>query len=239
MFPLLWIGLLFCAFGVYAGGMQHAPLPALVAGALACAAGIAAVFWQWHRHPHGVFDWTQGGVVDVIRADAQMLTWVDWAIFITRRGAIHREGGWVRLERRLLFGLVPLGSVVRPLTDFYRVEVSVTEHRNRRRRRGLSLFDDDDRVSGYTHSVSLVDRRGDRLCVLDLTTGVDDGGGHFIGRVRGLLEEIVGVPGLGARGMPFAVRPPAADPSPPAPPAPAKVDDFEAWRARRDGRSDS
>lgn len=238
VFPLLWLALVGFLFGAFSGEVTRAYRPLFMAAAVACGAGILAVFWRWYRHPNGIFDWTQGGVVAVTRADEQMLTWVDWAIFLTRRGAVHREGGWVRLERRLLFGLVPLGSVVRPLADFYRVEVSVSEHRGRRRRRGLSLFDDHDEVSGYTHAVSLVDRKGDRLCVLDLTTGVDDGGGgHFIGRLRGLLEEVVGVPGLGARGMPFAVRP-AVDPAPPAAPAPSpgKVDDFDAWRARREAR---
>lgn len=248
MFGVLWAalaGFLFFAFEPvfnHGGPARYHVLP----GALLCAAGIAAVFWRWSQHPGGLFDWIQGGVVDVTSSDPERLSWLDWAIAITRRGTIDTRAGWVRLERRLVFGLVPLNVVERRLDEFYRVEVKVTTRESRRRHR--SFFSDDRyQVVGYDYAVYLVDRRGDRLCVLDLSTGLTGRGEGFVGGLRQLLEDAVGRPGL-VRRPDFSPRGPAADDRAPGDRAPgeprkpggrAAADDFEAWRAKREKRPGS
>lgn len=219
-----------------AGHSAQGPYAALITCLIACSVGLAAVVAQWLRHPDGIKDWVQGGVVDVTCATESRLSWFDWAIAITRHGTIDRAGGWLRLQRRAFFGLIPLASVVKPLADFYRVEVQVEPRESRRRNRGF-LDADSHRIDGYTYTVFLVDRRGDRLCVLDLDTGLHGPGDAFIGRLRGLLEDAVGRPGVVQR--PTATAFPQFGDAPvepePAPGTPrrAPVDDFDAWRARR------
>lgn len=228
MFPALWVGLLISLFFMFEPRFEgHGdPRWALLPLAAAFAAAIGLVFWRWTRHPLGMFDWIQGGVVDVTHRDPGCLRWIDWAVAITRRGTIDATSGQVRLERRLLLGLIPLNVVVRRLDEFYRVEVKVTPRESRRRNRGLFNHDTYD-VVGYDYAVYLVDRRGDRLCVLDLSTGLHGRGDEFVGGMRQLLEDMVGRPGA----------------PPPRRPEPGRAeprggggggDDFEAWRARRE-----
>lgn len=231
MFGLLVGILLACVFATYYQSEASQSVVAPLAGAVAFSVGLVAVIAQWVRHPGGVKDLLQGGVVDVTCANEKTLSWFDWAIAITRRGTIDRAGGWLRLQRSAFFGLIPLASVVKPLSEFYRVEVQVEPREVRRRNRGLinALIDhgDSHHVVGYTYTVLLVTRQADRVCVLDLDTGLYGPGEAFIGRFRGLLEDAVGRPG--------EVRHPqfGAPVEPTPTPKRAPVDDFDAWRARR------
>lgn len=228
MFPALWVALaISLAFTFeplyrFGGDPRWQGLPL----ALVFAAAIGAVFWRWSRHPTGMFDWIQGGVVDITHRDPERLRWIDWAVAITRQGLIDVGTGRVRLERRLLLGLIPLNVVERPLDAFYRVEVKVTPRESRRRRRGLFADHHDLEVTGYDYAVYLVDRRGDRLCVLDLSTGLHGRGDEFVGGLRQLLEDVVGRPGASpprrAAGEQDDRRGGGAE------------DDFEAWRAKRE-----
>jgi hypothetical protein len=219
MFGLLLVGLL--AGGFFVGEALHRgaspPAPALVA-ALACLVGVAVVLVRIFIHAGGVTDWVQGGVVDAW-GDGERVTWSDWAIAITRRGSVDARTGVLRLERRLAFGLIPLATVVRPLGEFYRVEVVVTPRTRRRRNGRVGLLDlalDEEVVTGHHHAVYVVDRRADKLCVLDIEAGtwLGDRAERFVGRFREQLAEVVGRPG-------DARRPPPEG-------------DFDAWRARRE-----
>lgn len=229
MFPVLWAGLALSVAAVFEPHFNHhgAPRWQLLPLALAFGAAIATVFWRWSRHPLGMFDWVQGGVVDITHRDPERLRWIDWAVAITRLGTIDTRSGFVRLERRLVLGLIPLNVVERPLDTYYRVEVKVTPRESRRRHRGLFNHDHYE-VVGYDYAVYLVDRRGDRLCVLDLSTGLHGRGEEFVGGLRQLLEDVVGRPG----------GPPPRRPEPPRdePRREGGGDDFEAWRAKRERR---
>jgi hypothetical protein len=242
MFPVLLGLLAACGFAAQHLSLSGKSALLPLVGVIACAAGVVAVIAQWLRHWDGVKDLLQGGVVDVTCATDSRLSWFDWAIAVTRRGTIDRAGGWLRLERRAFFGLIPLASVVKPLGEFYRVEVQVEPRHARRRNRGLldaiANGGESHYVVGYTYTVLLVDRRGDRVCVLDLDTGVHGRGDAFIGRLRGLLEEAVGRPGEVRRpgAFPQFGDAPPADASADGEPKRAPVDDFDAWRARRGKR---
>lgn len=233
MFPALWIALAVCLGYMLEPRFSRSGDPRweLLPLALLLAAGIGAVFWRRALHPLGMFDWIQGGVVDITHRDPERLRWVDWAIAITRRGTIDTIAGRVRLERRLFFGLVPLNVVERPLDAFYRVEVKVTPRESRRRNRGFLFDTHTHEVTGYDYAVYLVDRRGDRLCVLDLSTGLHGRGDEFVGGLRQLLEEVVGRPG---GPPPRRLEPPRARGDADERRGGGGDDDFEAWRAKRE-----
>lgn len=228
MFPVLVVGLVFSLVFTFEPHFRFGAEPRwqVLPVAVVCGAAIAAVIHRWTRHPTGMFDWIQGGVVDITHRDPERLRWIDWAVAITRQGSIDVRTGRVRLERRLLLGLIPLNVVERPLDDFYRVEVKVTPRESRRRHRGLFEHDRYE-VTGNDYAVYLVDRRGDRLCVLDLSTGLHGRGDEFVGGLRQLLEEVVGRPGGPAP------RRPAPEQDPPRGGG-GGGDDFEAWRAKRE-----
>lgn len=226
MFPALVGALLAALFLVFEPRFEgHGdPRWSLFPLVLALGAAVGVVLWRWALHTQGVFDWLQGGIVDITQRDPERLRWVDWAVAITRRGTIDTVAGFVRLERRALLGLIPLGVVERPVGDFYRVQVEVTPRESRRRRRGL--FDDDEYdVVGYDYAVYLVDRRGDRLCLLDLSTGIGGRGEAFNGRMRQAAEDLIGRPG----GTPARRPQPRRDP--PRRGAPL---DFDTWREQRE-----
>lgn len=156
----------------------------LLAIALPGLAMIAAIGARWSNHPHGIKDWGDGGVIDMTTDDHGRLVWVDWSIGVARRGVIDKAAGSLRFERRLLLGLIPLGAVHRPLRDYYRVALTSEprEHKGR--------------VVGYELALFVVDRKADRLCVLDLSVGVDKGPrDRFVDALRGKLEELIGRPG--------------------------------------------
>src|SRR5687768_6458324 len=183
---LLVASVLWAVFPTFEGGKVYMPP---LWGTLPCIAGLAAVVIQWMSHPDGVKDFVQGGVCDVSQADSERVAWTDWAIFMTRRGEVDRRTGQVRLVRSLFFGLIPLGTVLRPLGEFYRVEVKVDERTSTRKRRSFGFELGHETVTvGYTYSVNLVDRRGDRLCVLDIGTGLTGPGERFVGELRNKLE---------------------------------------------------
>jgi hypothetical protein len=241
MFFGLILGLLggACWLG-YAHSIGQALPPGGLALTVASALGIAAVVLQMVRHPHGVRDWTQGGVVDLPLSTDGRLRWTDWAIAITRLGVLDASAGTLRLERRLFFGLIPAGTVARPVREFYRVEVqseprySERRHRNSLVGAALSLLDSDPGdgdLIGYEYSVSLVDRKGDRLCVLDLTAGTSRAEEGFIVALRTSLEAALGRPG-DAPAPPRGARTSPASEGDEAPPA---GDQFEAWRRKKDG----
>mgnify|MGYP007037739458 CR=1 FL=1 len=173
--------------------------------------------------PDAVRDWLQGGVLDV-REGADRVTWIDQALVFTRRGEVDKRRLTLRLERRLLCGLIPLGVVTRPLGDFYRVEVrsqAVEDHR--RRREGL-FGTGQVRISHWNHELSLVDRRAARLLVMDLSvTPRGQKKERVIVRLREALQALLEPP---------PARPVAPEPERDERPAGAG-EDFESWRARR------
>jgi hypothetical protein len=78
---------------------------------LVVAAGsLVAVVIQWARHGDGAQDWLHGGVAYIDRDDSSQLGWVDWAVIVTRRGLLHPGARRLRLETRVLLGLVPIAS---------------------------------------------------------------------------------------------------------------------------------
>lgn len=232
MFGVLIAGLAACAFWTHEAMTrgQAAPLGPVLA-TVTFALAILGVLLQMLSHPHGIKDWVQGGVVDVTSAATGRLTWIDWAIAITRRGSLDPAKGYLRLERRIAFGLIPIGNVLRPLRDFYRVEVHVEPRyvqRRHRRRRGFftdACDGDHQRLVGYTYTVSLVDRSGDRLCVLDLSAGLGRAEEQFIAGLRERLEAAVGRPGEAPR--------PAGQGQELLQGDDGRGDDFEAWRKKK------
>lgn len=193
MFGVLWIALL----GLLIAALPHRRAPAhpeLLWFAIPFALGIIAVFVQWARHPHAVKDWLQGGVVFLGDADPEYVEWTDWAIVLTRRGHADLRTGRVRLARAVLFGLIPVGTVRRSLADFYRVEVQVDDLKPGAQ--GQAAF-------AVKYSVFLVDRAGERLCVLDLATNPGKSPGEQLAReLRARLQALVQRPGEDVRGDP-------------------------------------
>jgi hypothetical protein len=215
------------ACGVWISSEMKAghPVPlAPVAIGLPLLLGLLGVILQMISHPQGIRDWVQGGVIDVTSTSAGRVRWIDWAIAFTRQGSLDPAAGYVKLERRLLFGLIPVGSVLRPLRDFYRVEVQTEPRYRRRGRRGFAGDYSDHHLVGYSYAVFLVDRSGDRLCVADLDAGTGRAAEQFIGNLRQQLEAAVGRPGEAPR---------LASPGQELLPDDGRGDDFAAWRKKK------
>ena len=151
MFPLLLGVLAVCAFfGLEP--VQHGAHPRwlAVAGCALAALGVLRVLWEWVRRPDGVRDWIEGGVVAVGHDGRTRVEWEDWAIAVTRVGYVDRRAALLlRLERRLLFGLLPLAPVVRPLSDLARVELKVEAREGKQR----WPFESERPLVGYTYPV--------------------------------------------------------------------------------------
>jgi hypothetical protein len=185
MLPLLLGALAVCAFlGLEPLRRGASPRwPAVGVAGLACL-GLLRVLVEWARRPGGVRDWLQGGVVTVGPDGGGRVEWTDWAVAVTRVGYVDRRAGVLRLERRLLFGLVPLAPVVRPLSDVARVELQVEAREGKQR----WPFESERPIVGHTYRLNLVDRRADRLCVLDLEAGLDGRGERLVTRLRDQLQ---------------------------------------------------
>ena len=139
---------------------------------------LVAVVVQWARHEGGTQDWLHGGVVYIDRDDPSQLAWVDWAVVVTRRGLLHTGAARLRLETRLLFGLVPIASHEIKLAENDR---AFAAHDDRTvgpqlgRSRGLDLVDVDTglytRVRVRTdHSVELQSESEGLVRLLDIST---------------------------------------------------------------------
>lgn len=158
------------------------------------AAVVIAAIVRMAAHPDAIKDWYAGGVVYLGRDDAYRLEWVDAAIAITRVGSIGLRDGSIELERRLLLGIIPAGTVRRPIGEFYRVDVRA-DLEEQVRRRGWTGWRQEDRPIRYHYVIDLVDRRGDRLRVLDLAAGInDERAERFVGDLRIRLEKAISSP---------------------------------------------
>jgi len=109
--PACALAVVVAGFLVVTGHDLPARQRALALLVLVVAAGsLAAVGIQWARHGDGAQDWLHGGVAYIDRDDSSQLGWVDWAVIVTRRGLLHPGARRLRLETRVLFGLVPISS---------------------------------------------------------------------------------------------------------------------------------
>lgn len=153
----------------------------LLAGAGAAGGVLALVVHRWLTSPAAVKDFFQGGVA-WLRDGPQHLRWGDWEIALTREGSVDKRSGRLELRRRALCGLIPLETIERPVSAFYRVELETVQR-----------TDGDGQVVGVIHRLNLVDRTAGRLEVLDLATGLDHGDGDaLVQQLRAALEEAVG-----------------------------------------------
>lgn len=194
MFP--FVGCVFVAtvlLGFFSLPSKHSdawtgPHPEVRPLALLTGAIVAAVAWRMLSRPDAIRDWWQGGTVSIEQDDAEALRWSDWAVFMTRVGVLDRRTRRVRLDRRVLCGLVPLGAVERPLADFYRVEVRADLVQRRHRGEVHDVR--------FDYAVALVDRSGARTVLLDLAGGVHaKAPERLVATLREALEREIGRPG--------------------------------------------
>jgi hypothetical protein len=182
--PLLVLVFIFAAAVVTLGDEENDPRThkAAVLAAAAVAGILAAVVTQWVRHPEGGRDWMHGGVTYIDRNDPSQLGWVDWALFVTRRGRIHDRAGRLRLETSLFFGLVPIASHEIRLT---RADRAQADRRDRTQGPGTLRSHLWDLVPGpqlfsrarlrSDHVVELVSATGETVRLLDITTRAEGG----------------------------------------------------------------
>ena len=129
---------------------------------------VAAVVTQWVRHPEGVRDWMHGGVTYIERDSNSQLSWVDWALVVTRRGLIHDRAARLRLETRLFLGLVPIASHEIKLDASDRAQVTRRDH-TAARHQGIASARR--RVRVHTdHIVELASASGETVRLLDVST---------------------------------------------------------------------
>jgi len=216
------------------GGQLAAAFGALVAGG-----GIGAVVHRWMTRPDAIKDFYWGGTVDITRDNDERLSWEDWTIGLSRFGTVDRRAGRLRLERRLVFGLIPVGTIDKPLSDFYRVEVDTVLKERRHRSHGFQVDHHRSRPDHWDYVVRVVARNTDRLTVLTVSAPLNDKKAErLVADLRLRLERDVGSPGgtgpVGPLGRPVRRTHEAASAGNGAKKAPPQ-DDFEAWRARRDG----
>jgi hypothetical protein len=178
----------------------------IVAAGVVAFAVAATVLWQWVAHPAGVKDFTSGGIAYVVSDDREALAWVDWSIGLTRIVTVDRRAGRLRIARRAFLGLVPVGGLDEPLSNFYRVELraDAVEHYRRSSRRTFlnSTYGPDTYVERYDYRLELVDRHAGHVCVLSLSGGRfnDTAVEGFVTRLRSRLEDALASAGSTASG---------------------------------------
>ena len=139
----------------------------------------------------------RGGVIDLfhgggawIRESPYRVSWVDWSILVTRKGALDAQAGIVHLRRSVLFGLIP-----RERHEWRLDEIGGVE-KNRRVPESESL-------TVVTHEVNLLSTAGGSYTALDLTAGAENdySSEDLIGRLAAALGRYVG-PGSEANAPP-------------------------------------
>lgn len=141
---------------------------------------LVAVVIQWTRHGDGAQDWLHGGVAYIDRDDSSQLGWVDWALVVTRRGLLHPRAARLRLETRLLLGLVPIASQEIRLSENDRAQASHgdwTAGPQLGQSRGWDIPGIDVDTGFFTrarirsdHAVELLSERDGPVRLLDLST---------------------------------------------------------------------
>ena len=132
---------------------------------------VSAAIVHWVTHPNGIKDTWSGGSITVAGPNPNRIQWSDWALWLTHTGFIDRRAAMVRVEKRLLMGLIPMGSVVKSTREFNQVDLREKVHTATRRRRG---FIDSYRKeeTHLTLTLCLSNSVGEQLDLLDLSTGL-------------------------------------------------------------------
>jgi hypothetical protein len=205
VFPIAIVGLvlsLICgfSFGHHFGTFfDLRALPILVP----CLALVASSYIHWARHPDGIRDHRDGGSVHLKRRSATYLEWNDWALLFTHRGFIDGRANLVRVERRLLMGLIPLSRVMKSTLEFKYVRLDEQLQTTTRERREFAGTARTEEPSYYTLTLVLANRAGEQLDLLDLNTPLGNSAERdFMRDLKKQVEELVedpAVSGVGGR----------------------------------------
>lgn len=132
---------------------------------LACVIVVLTVLAKLLGPGSGIRDWSSGGIVRIVRDDPRRIVWSDWAVVLTRRGSVDKVARRLRLEERVLLGLIPWGSIERPLGDH---EDCTAEHHFH----DLGRDEETHRArDAYDHVVLLHRSDGQPLRLLDVVSG--------------------------------------------------------------------
>jgi hypothetical protein len=158
-----------------------------------CALLIGAALLRWGRYPEGIRDTWSGGSITLTRNDAQVLEWSDWSLWQTNAGRINRVTNMVRVQTRLLMGLIPISTVNKSTREFNQVLLDEKE------KLGTVLqehADDEDDAPTYARlTLVLTSAAGDRLELLDLNTRLGDSNERdFMRELERLIRRAVGHP---------------------------------------------
>lgn len=188
-------GALFVGLGFgFARGHHSFDLRALVV-VLPSALLVGAALLHWATHPGGIKDTWSGGSITLAGTNPQRLEWSDWALWLTHTGRIDRRAALVRVEKRLLMGLIPLGSVVKSTRDYNQVHLDEQVRTARRRHRGLIFDSYSTEATHLTLTLVLTNAAGERLELLDLNTALDaQRGQRFMQELKAEVENAVSTP---------------------------------------------
>jgi hypothetical protein len=165
----------------------------LLVPAVPCAVLVAAVLLRWGRSPEGIRDTWSGGSITLGRNDAQVLEWSDWSLWQTNTGRIDRVTNMVRVQTRLVMGLIPISTVHKSTREFNRVLLDEKEKLGRVLQEHA---DDEDAEPTYTRlTLVLTSAAGDRLELLDLNARLGDSKERdFMRELERLIRRAIGHP---------------------------------------------
>lgn len=134
---------------------------------------VVAALVHWATHPDGIRDTWAGGSISFKHAQPHQLEWSDWALWLTHQGRIDTRANMVRVEKRLLLGLIPAGTTIKSTRDFNQVAVEEKVNTYRRRHRGLFRDRYTTESSHLTLTLALFNAANDRIVLLDLNTALE------------------------------------------------------------------
>lgn len=155
-----------------------------------CAVLVLASLGHWVLTPEGIKDTWAGGSVSLKQAPHR-LEWNDWALWMTHRGYLDRRTQIIKVEQRVLMGLIPLRTTMKSTRGFSQVYLSEALHTKQRRRQ--KFMDVGGRVdSHFTLTLVVASASGERMELLDLNVPLQDSPQRaFMEELKGLVEVAV------------------------------------------------
>jgi hypothetical protein len=190
----IFLGLGWGFFGGHRTGTTFDPVS--LALLVPCVVLIGAALAHWATHPDGIRDTWAGGSVSLKHTNPHWLEWSDWALWMTHAGRIDRRANMVRVEKRLLLGLIPVGTTIKSTREFNQANVDSKVQTTTYRRRGFFFNSYHTEATHLTLTLVLTNNQGERLTLLDLNTALGGSRGErFMSELKRLVEEAIANPG--------------------------------------------